>query len=117
MELTKDCEIEISDDSEASETADEYPSFQEKSSTNIKEKRTSSSKIKRRCVFNQQWLKDPKYVTFLREYQANKYFAHCSICKSNFSIANGGIYLIKRHIKQANHQRLAETQAKEKCKV
>ncbi|CAF4554531.1 unnamed protein product, partial [Rotaria magnacalcarata] len=76
-------------------------------------KKISSSKSKRRCIFNQQWLKDPKYAPFLRECRANKYFAHCSICKSNFSLSNGGVYLINRHIEFANHKRFAEIQAKE----
>ena len=115
--MNKDDEIEISGNSEATTAAEECPSFQEKSNTNIKEKRISSSKLKRRCAFNQQWLKDPKYAVFLRECGVNKYFTNCSICKSNFSISNGGTYLINRHIKQANPKRLAETQAKYICKV
>jgi hypothetical protein len=116
MELNKDDEIEISEDSEAT-TGEESHSFRDKPTTNIKEKKISSSKSKGRCIFNQQRLKDPKYAAFLREYQVNKYYAHCSICKSNFSISNGDIYLINRHIEQASHRRLAETQAKEKCKL
>ncbi|CAF4613278.1 unnamed protein product, partial [Rotaria magnacalcarata] len=35
------------------------------------------------------------------------------ICKSNFSLSNGGVYLINRHIEFANHKRFAEIQAKE----
>ena len=111
--MNKDDEIEISGNSEATTAAEECPSFEEKSNTNIKEKRTSSSKLKRRCAFNQQWLKDPKYAVFLRECPVNKYFTHCYICKSNFSISKGDIDLINRHIKQANPKRLAETQAKD----
>ncbi|CAF4522290.1 unnamed protein product, partial [Rotaria magnacalcarata] len=60
----------------------ESSSFRDKPATNIKEKKISSSKSKRRCIFNQQWLKDPKYAPFLRECRANKYFAHCSISRS-----------------------------------
>jgi len=116
MELNKDDEIEISEDSEAT-IGEGSDSFRDKPTTNIKENKISSSKPKRRCIFNQQCLKDPKYAAFLREYRANKYFTQCSICNSNFSIANDGIYLINRHIEQASHKRLAETQAKEKCKV
>ncbi len=61
-------------------------------------------------------MKDPKYAAFLRECRTNKHFAYCAICKSEFSISNGGIYLINRHIEQSGHKRLAETQAKENCK-
>ncbi|CAF5193030.1 unnamed protein product, partial [Rotaria magnacalcarata] len=116
MAYNNDYEIEISDDSEATTTTTtdvESSSFRDKPATNIKEKKISSSKSKRRCIFNQQWLKDPKYAPFLRECRANKYFAHCSICKSNFSLSNGGVYLINRHIEFANHKRFAEIQAKE----
>ena len=127
MELNKDDEVERSEfkDSEpttATTTFDEEcfdsDSSDQSTTTKIKErKKTSSSKSKRKCVFNQQWLKDPKYTPFLRRCSANKHFAHCSICKSDFSIANGGNYLINRHIEQAGHKRLAEIQLKEKCKV
>ena len=55
-------------------------------------------------------------MAFLRECRTNKYFAHCSICKSDFSIANGGAYLFNRHIEQSSLKRLAEVQAKENCK-
>jgi hypothetical protein len=117
MELNKDCEIEISENLKATATTGEKSSsFRDKSTTNIK-KKISSSKSKRRCIVNQEWLKDSKYAAFLRKCQANKYFAHCSICKSDFSISNGGIYLVNRHIEQAGHKRLAEIQEKEKCKV
>ena len=112
--MNKDDEIEISGNSEATIAAEECPSFQGKSNTIIpNKKRTSSSKLKRRCAFSQQWLNDPKYAVFLRECRVHIYFTHCSICKSNFSISNGGSYLINRHIKQANPKRLAETQAKD----
>lgn len=80
-------------------------------------KKTSSSTSKRKCIFNQQWLKDPTYEQFLRKCPANKHFAHCSICKSDFSIANGGTYLLNRHMEQAAHKRLAEIQLNERCKV
>jgi hypothetical protein len=117
MALNIDCEIEISEDSEATATTGgESSSFRDKSTTNIK-KKISSSKSKRRCIFNQEWLKDSKYAASLRKCQANKYFAHCSICKSDFSISNGGIYLVNHHIEQAGHKRLAEIQENEQCKI
>ncbi|CAF1046010.1 unnamed protein product [Rotaria magnacalcarata] len=64
MAYNNDYEIEISDDSEATTTTTdvESSSFRDKPATNIKEKKISSSKSKRRCIFNQQWLKDPKYA-------------------------------------------------------
>lgn len=112
----KACEIGISEDSETI-TNEESSSFPGEATTNTKEIKKTCSKRKRRCVFNQRWLADTKYGSFIRECQTNKYFAHCSICKSVFSISNGGTYLINRHIEQPSHKRLAEIQAKEKCKV
>ncbi|CAF4037025.1 unnamed protein product [Rotaria sordida] len=118
MELNKNDDIEISDDSPseteaaATETVETHSSYSNKLITNTKnEKRNSTSK--RRCTFNQNWLNDSKYAPFLKECRTNKHLAHCSVCKSNFSIANGGTYLINRHMEQDNHKRLAETQEKE----
>ena len=77
----------------------------------------SSSKSKRYCKFNKEWIKISKYASFLQECRTDSSLAHCSLCKSNFSIANGGKYLIDRHLEQANHKRLAATEAKHKCNL
>ncbi|CAF2823934.1 unnamed protein product [Rotaria sp. Silwood2] len=114
MGLNKVFEIEVSDDSEATTAGGEEDlGLQNKPTTGIKGKIISSSKSKRRCTFNQKWLKDLKYAVFIRECRTNKYSAHCSICKSDFSISNGDVYLINHHIEQSSHKRLAETPAKE----
>ncbi|CAF4429554.1 unnamed protein product, partial [Rotaria sp. Silwood2] len=114
MALNKVFEIEVSDDSEATTAGGEEDlGLQNKPTTGIKGKIISSSKSKRRCTFNQKWLKDLKYAVFIRECRTNKYSAHCSICKSDFSISNGDVYLINHHIEQSSHKRLAETPAKE----
>ncbi len=112
MNCNNNQEINISNDSES--TTDERslePEHQKVIEKN------ELFKLKRRCTFNKEWLKDPLYKEFLSECQTNKYSAHCSICKSNFSISNGGIYLVKRHMEQASHKRLAEIARKEKSKV
>ena len=77
----------------------------------------SSSKSKRYCKFNKEWIKISKYASFLQECRTDSSLAHCSLCKSNFLIANGGKYLIDRHLEQANHKRLAATEAKHKCNL
>ncbi|CAF1655930.1 unnamed protein product, partial [Adineta ricciae] len=77
------------------------------SSNRAEKKGKSSSKPKRFCKFNKEWIKNPQYTSFLQEYRSDSSLAHCSICKSNFSIANGGLYLINRHREQENHKRLA----------
>lgn len=124
MELNEDIESEHSgsEDPEPTtsvETIDEecFDPSDQTTSIYTNERKTSSSKSKRKCIFNQQWLKDPTYAPFLKKCPANKHFAHCSICKSDFSIANGGIYLLNRHMEQAGHKRLAATQSNEQCKV
>ena len=119
MELNEDLEVECSEpeDPEATTFDEEYSDPSHRTTTTNTEKKTTSSKSKRKCVFNQEWLRDPKYTQFLRKCHSNKHFAHCSICKSAFSIANGGTYLINRHIEQPGHKRLAEIQSKEQCKV
>lgn len=77
----------------------------------------SSLNSKRYCKFNKDWLKVSKYESFLQECRTDSSLAHCSICKSNFSSANGGKYLIDRHIEQATHQRFAAVEPKHKCKL
>lgn len=77
----------------------------------------SSLKSKRYCKFNKEWIKISKYASFLQECRTDSSLAHCSICKSNFSIANGGKYLIDRHLEQASHKRLATVEAKNKCNL
>ena len=87
-------------------------------SSNVERKSmNSSSKSKRYCKFNKEWIKISKYASFLQECRTDSSLAHCSLCKSNFSIANGGKYLIDRHLEQANHKRLAATEAKHKCNL
>jgi hypothetical protein len=122
MELNEDGEVEISEDVEAEAIITvQVPTSSveiERSTTSNKRKTNgSSSNSKRRCTFNKKWMEDPKYAAFLRECKTNPHLAHCCICKSNFSIANGGVYLVNRHADQPNHKHLAEIEAKEKCKV
>ena len=120
MELNRDIESESSDpeDTEPTTSAqtfdEECPDSPDQTTiTNVKKGKVSSSKSKRSCIFNLQWLKDPKYATFLRKCHTDKHYAHCFICKSDFSIANGETYLINRHMEQPGHKRLAEIQLKE----
>ncbi len=87
-------------------------------SSNVERKSSNfSPKSKRYCKFNKEWIKISKYASFPQEYRTDPSLAHCSICKSNFSIANGGKYLIDRHLEQANHKRLAVVEAKHKCNL
>ncbi len=68
MELNKDNEIQISEESEAEIilSVEESSSSIERPTTKIKEKHTNSSlTYKRRYNFKREWLKDPKYSIFL----------------------------------------------------
>jgi hypothetical protein len=99
-------------------TPKETSSSMSKLSSNVERKSlNSSSQSKRYCKFNKEWLKISKYASFLQECRTDSSLAHCSICKSNFSIANGGKYLIDRHLEQAIHKRLAAVEAKHKCNL
>jgi len=119
MGLNEIEEIQTSEDSEAEIliTANKSSSYLEKSTPNNKKKVKPSSKSKRHSTFNKIWLKDPKFSSFLRECRTDSHFAHCCLCNSDFSISNGGVYLVIRHAEQASHKRLAEIEVKKKCNV
>ena len=113
MELNEVNEIQTSEESEVETTTivNKSSSSLTKSTVNNKQKKkiNLSSKSKRHCTFNKNWLKDPKYSTFLREYRTDSYLAYCSIYKSNFSVANEGVYLVNRHAEHPSHKQLTET--------
>jgi hypothetical protein len=107
-------ELELNKTTASNETSSSMPRL----SSSVRKKPSNSySKSKRYCKFKKEWIKISKYASFLQECRTDSSLAHCSICKSNFSIANGGKYLIDRHLEQANHKRLAAIQAKEKCNL
>ena len=72
MELNRDIQSESSDPEDKEPIApartfdEEYPvdSPYQTTITNVKKRKVSLSKSKRSCIFNQRWLKDPKYATF-----------------------------------------------------
>ncbi len=72
-------------------TSKETSSFTSRLSSKVERKSlNSSSKSKKYCKFNKEWIKISKYASFLHECRTDSSLAHCSMCKSNFSIANGG---------------------------
>ncbi|CAF3384175.1 unnamed protein product [Rotaria sp. Silwood2] len=116
-------DVEIIEEEESSTEIEYEPASASKNSNSISrlssnttEKKTISSKLKRYCKFNKESIKISKYASFLQECQSDSSFAHCCVCKSNFSIANGGKYLIDRHLEQANHKRLAANEAENKSR-
>jgi hypothetical protein len=118
LEFNKENEIqmcEVSEREATTTTTEQSNNSVVKSDTNKERCKKPPSKSKRVSILKKQWIKDPKYARFLQESKANSYFAHCSVCKSDFYIANGGIYMINRHIDQVNHKRLVALADKEKC--
>ena len=112
-ENDKSMELEL--EKTPTSTRRETSSSMSMSSPSVKRKSSNSpSKSKRFCKFNKEWMKLSTYASFLQECRTDSSLAHCSICKSNFSIANGGKYLIDRHLEQAIHKRLAAAEAKQK---
>ena len=116
IEVTEEGNHSTTPEFEKTITSKETASSISKLSFNAEKKSlNSSSKSKRYCKFNKEWIKISKYASFLQECRTDSSFAHCSVCKSNFSIANGGKYLIDRHLEQVNHKRLVAAEAKHKC--
>ncbi|CAM4901961.1 unnamed protein product [Rotaria socialis] len=117
-------DVEIIEEEESSNEIEYEPAAESKNSNSISrlssntmEKKTISSKSKRYCKFNKEWIKISKYASFLQERRSDSSLAHCCVCKSNFSIANGGKYLIDRHLEQASHKRLAAIEAENKSRL
>ncbi|CAM4906240.1 unnamed protein product [Rotaria socialis] len=117
-------DVEIIEEEESSNEIEYEPAAESKNSNSISrlssntmEKKTISSKSKRYCKFNKEWIKISKYASFLQECRSDSSLAHCCVCKSNFSIANGGKYLIDRHLEQASHKRLAAIEAENKSRL
>ncbi|CAF1600543.1 unnamed protein product, partial [Rotaria magnacalcarata] len=114
-------DIEIIEEEESSTEVEYEPATASKNSisrlsSDTTEKKTISSKSKRYCKFKKEWIKISKYASFLQECRSNSSLAYCCVCKSNFSIANGGKYLIDRHLEQGNHKRLAAIEAENKSR-
>ncbi|CAF5130096.1 unnamed protein product, partial [Rotaria magnacalcarata] len=113
--------VEIIEEEESSTGVEYEPATASKNSisrqsSDTTEKKTISSKSKRYCKLKKEWIKISKYALFLQECRSDSSLAYCCVCKSNLSIANGGKYLIDRHLEQGNHKRLAAIEAENKSR-
>ena len=60
-----------------------------------------SKKAKRSCKWQPDW---KRY--HLSESKRGVSYAHCDICRTDFSVASGGINEVKRHVENKKHKEL-----------
>lgn len=65
------------------------------------------------------WQDDPRFKAWLRKSDKpnGATRAKCIWCNSDFSVASGGIYDVKRHMNGADHKKIAEARLKQKSVV
>ena len=61
----------------------------------------SSKKAKRSCKWQPDWRR-----YHLSESKRGVSYAHCDICRTDFSVASGGINEVKRHVENKKHKEL-----------
>jgi hypothetical protein len=65
-----------------------------------------------KCVFNEDWLAEPKYKLWLQKAVGDKHKASCKICKKTFDIGNMGSAGVDSHMKSKKHKKLLTSTAK-----
>ena len=63
---------------------------------------STSKKKKYNCKFQDEWKKSHHW---LQSSSLGNDLAFCTLCSSNFSVASGGLYDIKRHSKTSLHKK------------
>ena len=64
--------------------------------------------------FQKAWRDDPEISPWLREVAGQSTKAFCGICRSEFSIADAGLYTVRLHAKGQGHKAKAEVHARMK---
>lgn len=64
------------------------------------------SKRKDKCIFNDKWLRDNRYSSWL--HKANKWRAYCKFCSKDFDISNMGISALDSHASGKKHSEIAK---------
>jgi hypothetical protein len=64
------------------------------------------------CLPNQQFWE--KEFTWLKKSDTGEDMAHCKLCNTNFSVAAGVLYDVKRHAKRFTHVTVVEASSKTK---
>ena len=63
---------------------------------------STSKKKKNNCKFKDEWKKSHHW---LQSSSLGNDLAFCTLCSSNFSVASGGLYDIKRHSETSLHKK------------
>lgn len=66
---------------------------------------------KRRTGFDNDWLQDVRFSSWIAKSAISPIEAFCSICKKSFSVSNGGAYQVIQHMEGARHSNLAKVSA------
>ena len=61
-----------------------------------------SKKAKRLCKWHPDWKQ-----CHMSGSKRGASYAYCNICRTDFSVASGGIHEVKRHVESKKHQELA----------
>ena len=69
-------------------------------------------RIKRYCVFNDEWMKNLEWTQWLRPSRIGKEEARCDICNTQFKIKYEGRGAIKAHAKSKHHLELVKAKSK-----
>lgn len=65
---------------------------------------TPKKKVKRFCSFNDNWIKDENFKSWLMKYSEE--YAKCKMCQIRFTIKHDGISAIKQHLNSLKHKKL-----------
>lgn len=69
---------------------------------------TPKKKVKRLCSFNDNWLKDENFKSWLIKY--NEEYAKCQICQIRFTVKYDGIGAVKQHLNSLKHKNMDNQQ-------
>ena len=65
-----------------------------------------SKKKKDKCIFNENWLVDPRFKKWLKRSE-NKWTAYCEFCKKKIDISNMGISALTSHLSGQKQSKIA----------
>ena len=62
-----------------------------------------------KCIFNNEWLTNENYCSWIARVPGDKYSFRCRICKKNWKPRQHGENALKLHAAGQNHQKAAES--------
>ena len=57
-----------------------------------------------KCVFNELWMQNTKFNSWLKADSQSKYDAFCTVCKRSFKLGTMGIGAVESHMKSEKHK-------------